>query len=108
MDVETRVSESIPLLKEKNDFEKFDTGLWTILGSYFQENYLRKLVIHVVFDRFIGCQIHKTIDMFNTLKIVSEQDYNPVYKKYRLKYILHFKIYAYIVLKFMKIMEQRN
>ena len=93
MDVETRVSESIPLLKEKNDFEKFDTEPWTILGSYFQENYLRKLVIHQLesYDEFIGCQIHKTIDMFNTLKIVSEQDYNPVYKKYRLEIYITFQ-----------------
>ena len=75
MDVETRVSESIPLLKEKNDFEKFDTEP-DYIRIIFSRKCLRKLVfINWSYDEFIDVK-YKTIDR-NTLKIVSEQDYNP-------------------------------
>jgi DNA-directed RNA polymerase II subunit RPB2 len=59
---------------------------WDILGSYYKNNYLGKLVKHQLetFNNFIAIQVPKTIEMFNPVTISSEQDYNPKLKKHSL------------------------
>jgi len=65
---------------------------WDLLGSYFNEEYLEKLVKHQLesYNNFTNVQIYKTIEMFNNLKITSEQDYNPKCKKHSLYIYLSF------------------
>ena len=82
--------------KNKDRFTEADSFIeapWSIIQSYFRNNHLRKLVEHQLesYNEFITCQIHKTTDMFNTLRIVSEQDYNPEFKKYRLEIYITFQ-----------------
>ena len=74
-------------IKNKDQFtdaDSFTEEPWSIIQSYFRNNHLRKLVEHQLesYNEFINCQVHKTIDMFNTLRIVSDQDYNEEFKKY--------------------------
>lgn len=59
---------------------------WNVLGSYFRDNYLHKLVRHQVesYNNFVSIQLFKTIEMFNPVTISSEQDYNPKLGKNRL------------------------
>ena len=65
---------------------------WDLLGSYFNDDYLEKLVKHQLesYNNFTNVQIYKTIDMFNNLKIASDQDYNPKCKKHSLVIYLSF------------------
>ena len=51
---------------------------WDIIGSYFQDQHLERLVRHQVesYNLFVNHQILQTIDMFNPVHIVSEQDYD--------------------------------
>ena len=82
--------------KEKLSYGKFDKFIeepWILIKSYFEKNYLRQLVKHQLdsYNYFIENQIHKTIDMFNKLRIVSEQDYNPELGKYRLEIYITFQ-----------------
>jgi len=51
---------------------------WDIIGSYFQGQHLERLVRHQVesYNLFVNHQILQTIDMFNPVHIVSEQDYD--------------------------------
>ena len=51
---------------------------WDIIGSYFQGQHLERLVRHQVesYNLFVNHQILQTIDMFNPVHIVSDQDYD--------------------------------
>ena len=65
---------------------------WDMIGSYFRDDYLQKLVRHQLesFNNFANIQIYKTIDMFNPVSIGSEQDFNPTLKKHTLNIQLSF------------------
>ena len=60
---------------------------WNIIESYFKGQHLDRLVRHQLesYNNFVGYQISKTIEMFNPVKIVSEQDYDVTNKKYSLE-----------------------
>ena len=66
---------------------------WTIIDSYFKDKHLERLVRHQLesYNNFVGYQIIKTIEMFNPVRIVSEQDYDPVSKKHSLEIIITFE-----------------
>jgi DNA-directed RNA polymerase II subunit RPB2 len=66
---------------------------WNIIESYFQGQHLERFVRHQIesYNNFIGYQIIKTIEMFNPVRIVSEQDYDPVSKKYSLEIFITFE-----------------
>ncbi len=51
---------------------------WKIIKSYFSGSHLEKLVRHQLesYNMFVNFQIQRTIDMFNPVRIVSEQDYD--------------------------------
>jgi DNA-directed RNA polymerase II subunit RPB2 len=71
---------------------------WIMIESYFKDQHLLRLVRHQIesYNNFIDYQIFKTIDMFNSVHIASEQDYDTVSKKYSLEIIItfeNFKIY---------------
>jgi DNA-directed RNA polymerase beta subunit len=71
---------------------------WTIIDSYFKGQHLERLVRHQLesYNNFVGYQITKTIEMFNPVHIKSEQDFDPITKKYSLELFVtfeHFHIY---------------
>ena len=60
---------------------------WKLIKLYFDESHLAKLVRHQLesYNDFVNNQIEKTIEMFNPIKIVSENDYNETLDKYKLE-----------------------
>ena len=96
-----------PIYTEKMSFEKdidfeepFDLEKeqyietpWNIIESYFRGQHLERLVRHQLesYNNFVGQQISKTIEMFNPVHIVSEQDYDPNSKKYSLEIFVTFE-----------------
>ena len=66
---------------------------WTIIESYFKGQHLDRLVRHQLesYNNFVGYQIIKTIEMFNPVHIASEQDFDPVNKKYSLEIFITFE-----------------
>ena len=66
---------------------------WNIIESYFQGQHLDRLVRHQLesYNNFVGYQIIKTIEMFNPVHIVSEQDYDTTHKKYSLEIFVTFE-----------------
>ena len=65
---------------------------WTIIGSYFDGKHLEQLVRHQIesYNDMINVQLKRTIDMFNPVKIASEQDYDKTTHKYRLEVEVNF------------------
>ena len=66
---------------------------WNIIESYFSGQQLERFVRHQIesYNNFIGYQIIKTIEMFNPIHIASEQDFDPVTKKYALEIFITFE-----------------
>jgi DNA-directed RNA polymerase II subunit RPB2 len=96
-----------PIYTEKMSFEKdieleqpFDLEKeqyietpWNIIESYFRGQHLERLVRHQLesYNNLVGHQLPKTIEMFNPVHIVSEQDYDPNSKKYSLEIFVTFE-----------------
>lgn len=71
---------------------------FSIINLYYKEDPLKRLVRHQLesYNKFVSEQIIKTIEMFNPVRIVSEQDYDTVSKHYSLEIFItfeNFKIY---------------
>jgi len=73
--------------------EKYIETPWNIIESYFKGQHLDRLVRHQLesYNNFVGCQIIKTIEMFNPVHIASEQDYDINAKKYALEIYITFE-----------------
>ena len=93
-------TEKMSFEKEDNNAEYFDIENdqyietpWHIIESYFRGQHLERLVRHQLesYNNFVGYQISKTIEMFNPVKIVSEQDYDANSKKYSLEIFVTFE-----------------
>ena len=82
-------------LKEERDLcsKLTEEDPWTVLNSYFKKDHLKQLVKHQLesYNEFINHQLHKTINMFNPLRVVSEQDYYEDFKKHRLEIHITFQ-----------------
>ena len=65
---------------------------WKIIESYFEGQHLTRCIRHQLesYNDFVTNQIQKTIDMFNPVTIHSENDFDPVSKKYTLELIISF------------------
>ena len=74
------------------NIEQYIESPWTIIESYFAGQHLQRLVRHQLesYNSFVNFQIQKTIDMFNPVHIRSEQQFNPVLKKYPLEIFINF------------------
>ena len=72
--------------------EKYIEFPWTIIKSYFNGSHLEKLVRHQLesYNMFVTFQIQRTIDMFNPVRIVSEQNYDEVCGQYSLEIFVTF------------------
>jgi DNA-directed RNA polymerase II subunit RPB2 len=66
---------------------------WKIIESYFKGQHLERLVRHQLesYNNFVGYQIIKTIEMFNPVRIVSDQDYDPKSGKHSLEIFVTFE-----------------
>ena len=66
---------------------------WSIINSSFQGHHLERLVRHQVesYNLFINHQLEQTIDMFNPVHIVSEQDYDTQSGKTSLEIDINFE-----------------
>jgi DNA-directed RNA polymerase II subunit RPB2 len=66
---------------------------WTIIGSYFQDKHLERLVRHQVesYNNFVGLQLPQTIEMFNDVHIKSENDFDKESGKYSLEIFIKFE-----------------
>jgi DNA-directed RNA polymerase beta subunit/intein/homing endonuclease len=73
--------------------EEYSETAWNIIESYFKDKHLEKLVRHQLesYNHFVGCQIVKTIEMFNPVHIKSEQDYDAASGKYSLEIFITFE-----------------
>ena len=84
-------------MSSSNEFdianEQYISTPWDIIGSYFKGQQLERFVRHQIesYNNFIGYQIIKTIEMFNPVHIASEQDFDPVSKKYALELFITFE-----------------
>jgi len=65
---------------------------WTIIGSYFDGKHLEQLVRHQIesFNDMVNVQLKRTVDMFNPVKIASDQDYDKTTHKHRLEVEVNF------------------
>jgi len=72
--------------------DKYIETPWDIIESYFHDQHLDRLVRHQLesYNNFVGYQIIKTIEMFNPVHIASEQDFDPIRKKYSLEIFITF------------------
>lgn len=66
---------------------------WSLIESYFKGQHLDRFVRHQLesYNNFVNFQIIKTIEMFNPFHIASEQDFDPVSKKYSLEIFINFE-----------------
>jgi DNA-directed RNA polymerase beta subunit len=60
---------------------------WKIIGSYFEGKHLDQLVRHQIesYNDMVNVQLKRTVDMFNPVRIASDQDYDRVTHKHRLE-----------------------
>jgi DNA-directed RNA polymerase II subunit RPB2 len=65
---------------------------WSIISSYFQGKHLQQLVRHQIesYNDMVNNQLRRTIDMFNPVRICSEQDYDKTSQKHRLEIEVNF------------------
>lgn len=65
---------------------------WKVINSYFEGQYLNRMVRHQLesYNNFITYQIERTINMFNPIHIVSQNDFDNKTKKYSLEIYINF------------------
>lgn len=66
---------------------------WTIIDSYFRNQHLDRVVRHQLesYNYFVACQLPKTIEMFNPVLIRSDNDFDPISRKYGLEIQMSFE-----------------
>lgn len=82
--------------KMNNTFDLNDDFIetpWNIIESYFKDQHLERLVRHQLesYNDFVSQQMPKTIEMFNTIHIKSDNDFDPVSGKYALEMFISFE-----------------
>jgi DNA-directed RNA polymerase II subunit RPB2 len=81
-----KVHNSLAVVPSPSSIPYIETP-WTIIGSYFRNQHLKRLVRHQIesYNDFVNTQIQRTIEMFNPVLIASEQDYCRKSKKNKLE-----------------------
>lgn len=81
---------TVKLSKELGEYVE---APWDVISSYFRGSHLRQMVRHQIesFNKFIGEEIPRTIEMFNPVHIVSDRDYNEQVGKHSLEVIVNFR-----------------
>ena len=84
-------------ITDYDDYDETDANFseapWKIIGSYFENQHLKRLVRHQIesYNDFINVQIDRTISMFNPVTIASEQDFDKRTRKYKLEIEVKFE-----------------
>ncbi len=75
------------------DIELNKEEIWNIIELNFDKQHLKELVKHQLesYNYFVNNQLQQTIEMFNPLRIVSENDYIKEYNLYRLEVLISFE-----------------
>ena len=92
-DAETLLSQKI-----KDRIGTYIEEPWMLIGSYFQGKHLDQLVRHQIesYNDMVNIQLKRTVDMFNPVRIVSDQDYDKEMQKHRLEVEVSFSnLYLY-------------
>jgi len=89
-----QIMEDLLNLKERS--EELDYGTetpWKLIENYFEGKHLELLVRHQLesYNSFVEFEIQKTIEMFNEVRIKSENDYDEKSKKYSLEIVINFE-----------------
>ena len=65
---------------------------WTIIDSYFKPHHLECLARHQIesYNYFVNTQIHRTVEMFNPIRVASEQDFDSRNKRHSLELSISF------------------
>ena len=68
-------------------------AIWNIIELNFDKQHLKQLVKHQLesYNYFVNNQLQQTIEMFNPLRIVSENDYIKEHNLYRLEVLISFE-----------------
>ncbi len=98
--VETEIKEFVKTVPKDSSSDAFNISEdryieapWTIIGSYFQDKHLERLVRHQLesYNNFVGYQLPQTIEMFNEVNIKSENDFDKASGKYSLEIVITFE-----------------
>ena len=83
---EQKIDNSLAMALKPSTIPYIETP-WTIIGAYFRNQHLKRLVRHQIesYNDFVNNQIQRTIDMFNPVIIASEQDMCRRTKKNKLE-----------------------
>ena len=83
---EQKIDNSLAVALKPSTIPYIETP-WTIIGAYFRNQHLKRLVRHQIesYNDFVNNQIQRTIDMFNPVIIASEQDMCRRTKKNKLE-----------------------
>ena len=75
------------------DIELNKEEIWNIIELNFDKQHLKELVKHQLesYNYFVNNQLQQTIEMFNPLRIVSENDYIKEHNLYRLEVLISFE-----------------
>ena len=78
---------------KNEDIELNKEEIWNIIELNFDKQHLKQLVKHQLesYNYFINNQLQQTIEMFNPLKIVSENDFIKEHNLYRLEVLISFE-----------------
>ena len=84
---------NMPIRDDSEEIQEYIETPWSIIETYFAGQHLEQLVRHQVesYNLFVNSQIQKTIDMFNPVHILSEQDYDIKHDKHRLETYIEFE-----------------
>jgi DNA-directed RNA polymerase II subunit RPB2 len=90
-DIDTTMSSNNETFDIEND--QYIETPWDIIESYFRGQHLERFVRHQLesYNNFVSSQIIKTIEMFNPVRIASDQDYDAVSKKHSLEIFITFE-----------------
>ena len=86
VDTNTKIDNSLVVALKPSTIPYIETP-WSIIGAYFRNQHLKRLVRHQIesYNDFVNNQIQRTIEMFNSVLIASEQDMCRRTKKNKLE-----------------------
>lgn len=75
------------------DINNFIEEPWHVINSYFDGKHLPQLVRHQIesYNDLVSYQLQRTVSMFNTVRVCSEEDYNAEFNKYTLEIYITFE-----------------
>ena len=81
-----KIQNTLEVVEKSKQLPYIETP-WTIIGAYFKNQHLKRLVRHQIesYNDFVNNQIQRTIEMFNPVSVASEHDYCKKSRKNKLE-----------------------